>query len=64
MDWLDIIDAGIRYFAYVTIIIGIPILIYFNKFWYAQSLNAKEDLINFLKETQYDRALTMINAQK
>lgn len=64
MDWLTIIDAVIRYLAYVLIIIGVPSLIWFNKFWYAQSLKAKEDQVNLLRETQYDRALDIINAQE
>jgi hypothetical protein len=64
MDWLTIIDTGIRYIAYALIIIGIPALIWFNKFWYLQSLKAKEDQIILLKEMQYDRALAIIKAQK
>ena len=64
MGWLTIIDAGIRYLAYLLIIIGVPTLIWFNKFWYSQSLKAKEDQINLLKEMQYDRARELIRAQK
>jgi hypothetical protein len=64
MDSFAIIDAGIRYLAYILIIIGVPTLIWLNKFWYSQSLKAKEDQINLLKEMQYDRAQELIRAQK
>jgi hypothetical protein len=71
MTWMEKIKEGTTFLKDILTILGIPALIWIGKDLYdlqnkaLESQNKSLEAHNsFLKETQYDRALTIIKSQK